>query len=552
MAYDYDLGSYSRAITTDSEAAQTWFDRGLAWMYGYHHEEAIECFRRALAADPDCAMAWWGIGYAAGPNYNKPWEAFDEEDATRSLALAREAAGKAAARVAAGHATPVEAALVAALQQRYPDRVAEDMGPWNDAFADAMREVHRQHGDDPDVAALFAEAVMNRTPWALWDLKTGSVPAGAGTEEAIRVLEAGMAGRTASGEAPHAGLLHMYIHLMEMSPHPERALRAGDQLRNLVPDAGHLCHMPTHIDVLCGDYRTVVAGNEDAIRADRKYLARRGAVNFYSLYRCHDYHFKIYGAMFLGQYAPAIAAAEEMIATLGEELLVVPSPPMADWLEGFLPMKQHVLIRFGHWQDILDQTLPENASLYCVTRAMMRYARAVALAALGDVPAAEAEAERFDAAVRQVPDTRYVFNIRCLDTLAIAREMMRGEIEYRRGDFDAAFASLRRAVGLDDNLPYDEPWGWMQPVRHALGALLLEQGRVAEAAEVYRADLGFDATLSRACQHPENVWSLHGYHECLQRLGRTEEAGMLRPRLDIALARADVPITASCFCRGLG
>ena len=550
MSYDYDLGDYSRPITTRSSEAQLWFDRGLAWMYGYNHEEAIACFRRALEADSRCAMAWWGIGYSAGPNYNKPWEAFDDDDACRSLALGHDAAARARELAGAGSASDAEAALVAALQSRYPQRdPAEDMCPWNDAYADAMRKVHAAHAGDPDIEALFAEAVMNRTPWALWDLKTGEVADGAGTEEAIRVLEEGMASREARGERPHAGLLHMYVHLMEMSPHPERALRAGDQLRDLVPDCGHLCHMPTHIDVLCGDYRAVVETNEKGIAADRKFLEREGAINFYSLYRCHNYHFKIYGAMFLGQFAPAMEAAEEMIGTLSDELLTVESPPMADWLEGFVPMKQHVLIRFGKWCEILAQDLPEDRKLYCTTTAMMHYARAVANGVLGRVTEAEAEAARFDEALARVPDSRYVFNNRCLDILAVAREMMLGEIEYRRGATGTAFEHLRRAVELDDNLPYDEPWGWMQPARHALGALLLEQERMEEAAEVYRADLGFDGTLSRACQHPENVWSLHGYHECLERMGRHEEAIILKQRLDIALARTDVPVTASCFCR---
>ena len=184
-----------------------------------------------------------------------------------------------------------------------------------------------------------------------------------------------------------------------------------------------------------------------------------------------------------------------------------------------------------------------------MTTAMMRYARAVARATMGEVEAAVREAAGFDRALERVPESRFVFNNRCLDILAIAQEMMRGEIEYRRGNFDAAFALLRGAVDLDDHLPYDEPWGWMQPARHALAALLLEQDRVEEAAEAYRADLGYDAALSRACQHPDNVWSLHGYHECLERLGRAAEAAMVKQRLDLALARTDVPVTASCFCR---
>ena len=546
--YAYDLGSYRRPVTTRSAEAQAWFDRGLAWTYGYHHEEAITCFRRAIDADPGCAMAWWGVGYAVGPNYNKPWEAFDDEDAARSLETAHHAVARATELARDG--TAGERALIRALACRYPSPVPlDDMGPWNDEYAAAMRAVHAGHAGDPDVEALFAEAIMNRTPWALWDLESGEVAEGADTAEAIRVLEGAMHRRDERGEPAHPGLLHMYIHLMEMSPHPERALAAGDRLRDLVPDAGHLCHMPTHIDVLCGDYRAVVETNQAAIEADGKFLAREGAGNFYSLYRCHNYHFKIYGAMFLGQYRPALAAAEELVATLPEELLAVASPPMADWLEGFVPMKQHVLIRFGKWKEIVAQELPGNPDLFCVTAAMMRYARGVAHSVLGDIAAADEEAAAFEEALTRVPESRYVFNNRCRDVLLIAREMMHGEIEYRRGRLDVAFERLRAAVELDDHLPYDEPWGWMQPTRHALAALLLEQNRVEEAAAVYRADLGYDDTLSRACQHPDNVWSLHGYHECLERLGRDEEARILKQRRDLAMARADVPITASCFCR---
>jgi len=420
---------------------------------------------------------------------------------------------------------------------------------WNDRYAAAMRDVYARFPDDLDVATLFAEALMNRTPWQLWDLRSGEPAEGADTLEAVEVLERAMRAVEAAGSERHRGLLHMYIHAMEMSPWPERALRAADELRDLVPDAGHLRHMPTHIDVLCGQYHDVVVGNGKAIEADRKFLDREGPLNFYSLYRCHDYHFKLYGAMFLGQLRPALEAAEEMIATLPGELLRIETPPMADWLEGFVPMKMHVLVRFGRWQDILDEPLPDDPELYCVTMALIRYARGVAYAALGDVESAEAERRLFAGAVERVPPTRYVFNNTCLDILAIAAEMLNGEVEYRKGNHELAFSHLRRAVELDDNLPYDEPWGWMQPARHALGALLLEQGRVEEAEAVYRADLGLDGTLSRACQHPDNVWSLHGLHECLRRLGKTAEADLLRQRLDIAAARADVPIRASCYCR---
>jgi tetratricopeptide (TPR) repeat protein len=212
-------------------------------------------------------------------------------------------------------------------------------------------------------------------------------------------------------------------------------------------------------------------------------------------------------------------------------------------------MKMHVLIRFGRWIDAIGTEMPKDQKLFCTTTAVIHYAKAVALAAMGSVAKAEEEAKRFEDAAARVPPSRYLFNNTCLDILAIANEMMQGEIAYRKGEYDKAFAHLRRSVELDDNLPYDEPWGWMQPTRHALGALLLEQGRVEEAEAVYRADLGLDQTLARACQHPDNVWSLHGFHECLTRLGKTAEAIMVKQRLDLAVARADVPVKSSCFCR---
>jgi tetratricopeptide (TPR) repeat protein len=394
---------------------------------------------------------------------------------------------------------------------------------------------------------VFVEAIMNETPWKMWNLTTGGVAENAGTQEAMEVLEGLFANTPASWD--HPGLLHLYVHLMEMSPFPQRALRAGDRLRDLVPDSGHLIHMPTHIDVLCGHYRDVLVYNQKAIVADRKFLAREGAMNVYALYRTHDYHFAIYGAMFLGQYRAAMEAAQELIDTTPEDLLRIPSPPMADFVEGYLPMKQHVLIRFGKWREIIAQELPRDRELYCSTTAMMLYAQAVAHSALGHIAEAEAAKREFLEAKLRVPESRRVHNNTVRDLLEIAEAMLDGELEYRRGNHEVAFGHLRHSVELDDALPYDEPWGWMQPTRHALGALLLEQGRVAEAEAVYRSDLGLDGKLSRACQHPDNLWSLHGLHECLTRRSETTEAGLIKQRLDLALARSEVPVKASCFCR---
>ena len=541
----YDLGSHTREVSTSSPDAQRWFDRGLLWTYAFNHEEAVRCFEQAIVYDPDCASAHWGLAYALGPNYNKPWEFFDPVELASVVARAFEATTEANLR--SSGVTEVERDLVSALRLRYPDpHPAEDCSIWNVGYADAMREVYQKYPDDLDVAALFAEALMNLTPWALWDLGTGEPAVGASTLEAKAVLEAAMA---QEGGTVHPGLLHMFIHLMEMSPRPEEALQVGDWLRDLAPDAGHLRHMPTHLDVLCGDYRRVISSNTDAIIADEKFVAAQGPMNFYTLYRAHNYHFKIYGAMFLGHAQTALETAAQLEASIPEELLRVEVPPMADWLEGFLSMKMHVLIRFGRWYDIIDTPLPADPDLYCVTTAMTHYAKGVAHAATGNVAEAEREQNRFRTALQRVPESRMLFNNTCQDILAVAAAMLAGELDYRRGNHELAFDHLRRSIELDDGLPYDEPWGWMQPTRHAYGALLLEQDRVEEAAEVYRADLGLDDTLARSSQHPGNVWSLHGYHECLTRLGKHELAGVIKQQLKIASAYADVPIEASCFCR---
>jgi tetratricopeptide (TPR) repeat protein len=545
----YDLGGYSRKISTNSDDAQLWFTRGLNWLFAFNHGEAVACFQKAIAADPACAMAHWGVGYAAGPNYNLPWVRYDPAGRATALTTAYDATQ--AALALAPTATPGERALIEALPIRHPQREITDdvdeMSAWDVAFTAAMRKVAAEYPGDLDIKSVFVEAIMNETPWQMWDLDSGTIAEGAGTAEARAVLEGAFEAMPASWD--HPGLLHLYVHLMEMSPFPELALRAGDRLRHMMPDAGHLVHMPTHIDVLCGNYHDVMVYNQRATIADRKFLAREGALNVYAMYRTHNLHFTMYGAMFLGQFTPALAAAQELIDTTPEELLRIPSPPMADFIEGYIPMKQHVLVRFGKWQEIIQQELPEDQALYASTTAMMLYAKSVAHSAMGNVADAEREKAAFLVAKAKVPETRRIHNNLVVDVLEIAEAMLDGELEYRRGNHEVAFDHLRRSVALDDSLAYDEPWGWMQPARHALGALLMEQNQFEEAEAVYRADLGLDDTLNRACQHPNNLWSLHGLHECLTRRGETVESRLIKQQLDQALARAEVKVHASCFCR---
>ena len=542
MTTEFDLGHYSRPVTTSSKEAQAAFTRGLVWLYGYNHEAAAKAFGEAYTADQGCGAALWGLAHALGPNYNKPWEFFDAEERKTTLERAHKAIGD--AKALKGSLSAVENDLIEALADRYPDDPEiEDYGPWNDAFSNAMRTVYATHSNDLDVATLFAEALMNRTPWQLWDLKTGEPMEGASTLEALAVLERAL--EELPGAWDHPGILHMYIHLMEMSPTPEKALRHGDRLTDLVPDSGHLIHMGTHIDVLCGDYQNVIARNRKAAEIDRKYEALAGAQNFYTVYRIHNVHFEAYGAMFLGQPDVALAASERLIEMLPEEVVRF----MPELFESFYGKKIHVMVRFGQWQEILDEPFPLDRELYRYTTAAMHQARAIAHANLGHHEAAGLERALAVTAREAIPEDWMVFNNTAEDVLKVGEAMMDGEIAFKGGDVEEGLDHLRRSVDLDDNLLYDEPWGWMQPARHALGALLMESQEFDEAEAVYRADLGLDDTLSRPCQHPRNVWSLHGLHECLVRRGEQTETRHLKLALDLAIARATVPIQASCYCR---
>ena len=370
----YNLGTYHRSIDTPSAQAQVWVDRGLVWAYAFNHDEAIRCFERALELDRDLAIARWGIAYSVGPNYNKAWEAFDPVDLAASLARARMEL-----RLAIdGRASAVERGLIEALSARFPTDDPDDTGALHAghvSYADAMVALAEAYPDDIDVQALAADAVVNVTAWALWDTSTGEPAAGSRVIEAKRILDDALA--TDAGRA-HPGVLHLYLHTMEMSATPQDALPAADLLRGLVPDAGHLQHMASHIDVLCGDYRNSVVSNLTAVAADRLFVEREGPLNFYSLYRAHNLHFVVYSAMFEGNSATALVAADELAEQLTPELLAIESPPMADWLEAFVPLRIHVLVRFGRWDDLIAHAIPNDPDLYCTTAATIHYGRGVA------------------------------------------------------------------------------------------------------------------------------------------------------------------------------
>jgi tetratricopeptide (TPR) repeat protein len=514
------IGSYSRPATTSSPEAKAYFDQGLVMYFGFNHEAAVDAFARAAEIDPDFALAHWGVAASLGPNINNM--EMDETAVTRAFESSRRALELVET------VTPVEQALISALAVRYEMPAPEDRAHLDSAYAASMGEVWAEFGGDADAGALYAEALMDLRPWDLWNSVGDPQP---GTEQIVELLAV-----LRELEPDHPGIHHFTIHTLEASLHPEDALPSADRLRDMTPIAGHLLHMPGHIDLRLGHYNNAILANQKAIEADLRYLEEaKPAPGFYTLYRAHNYHFLAYAAMFEGRKALALEAARDMIAQIPMEMVRA----FPDFLDGFLAVPLHVMVRFGMWEELLAEPAPPEDM--AATIAFSRYSRTVAFSALGRVEEAEAEFLLLKEAAAAVPETRMIGNNGMETILGVAFPMAEGELEYRKGNYDRAFELLRLAVRRDEDLRYDEPWGWMQPVRHALGALLLEQGRLADAEKVYREDMRL---------HPENGWSLHGLAEALRRQDKTEEAAQAEEDYKRVWARADVVISASCYCRG--
>ena len=547
----FDLGAHSFEISTGSPTAQRLFDQGLNWCFGFNQEEGLACFNKALEHDPECAMLHWGIVYAAGPFYNMPWCDFSEPEAVECTAFCRGHLDQ--ALVLSDNSPPLEKELINALSMRVqkPHIVSQETyDSWDDAYADAMRQINADFPENQDVMALFIEAMMTRTPWRMWDVKTESPPEDADTLEAIKVCEQAIALADERGEEQHPAILHLHIHLLEMSTTPERAMESANRLGGLCPDAGHIHHMPGHIYVLCGEYEKAKIASEQAIKVNRKYLAYAGPYNYYTTARCHDLHLMMYTCMLLGQFEPAMAAAQEICENLTPDVIDLKDKPfIAGTMEGYYSMMMHVFMRFGNWQEITDIQMPENPDLYCVSTSMHHYAKGIAYAALKEFELAEEQKCLFYESLNRILPNRKFFNNSAIDTLGVGEKMLLGELEYHKGNFDVAYAHLRESVSRCDDLHYSEPWPWMHPPRHALGALLMEQGHYEEAEEVYRSDLGMNNVVPRCAQHRNNVWALHGLVECLKHRGETREYAELHVRLTEAQAKADIPITSSCCCR---
>jgi len=511
------MGSHRRAVTTSSSLAQKYFDQGLIWTFAFNHDEAIRAYQQAAVLDPDCAMAWWGIALCNGPHINNP--AMPPE---RSKA-AWDALQKAVALK--GKATPVERALIEALTKRYADPPPTDRKALDEAYAAAMREVWKKYPTDPDVGTLFAEAMMDLRPWDLWTKDGKPQP---GTEEIVATLNGVL-----RIQPDHPGALHLHIHAIEASPKPADALATADRLRRLVPASGHLLHMPTHIDVLTGRWAQASESNQQAIEADRAYRRISPRQDFYRFYMAHNHHMLSFASMMEGRGAPALRAAREMVAGVPEEY----AKNNAALVDGFMAAPYEVLMRFGRWDDILREPAPP--SYFPISTALWRFTRGVAYAAKGQVAEAEIERTAFQQAAAAVPkDAMMTINPAKL-ILQIAGHVLDGEIAYRKHDTEAALASLREAIKVEDDLRYMEPPEWIQPARHTLGAILVADGRYEEAEKVYREDLK---------EWPENGWSLYGLSQCLRARGASADADQVERRFNKVWSRADVTIGSSCLC----
>jgi len=518
----YDgLGSYSRKITTDSAEAQRYFDQGLAFLYGFNHRAAIRAFQQAAEIDPECAMAHWGVALACGPHINSiavPPPA--AELAWKELGLAQKNAG---------NASPVERALIGALAKRYANPQPEDRSGLDRAYADAMREVWKKYPKDPDVGALFAEAMMNLRPWDQWTPDGRPQP---GTDEIIATLDAVL---TLNPNHPLAN--HLYIHAVEASPNPERAMAAADRLRNLQPGLAHNVHMSSHIDIRTGQWLKAVDTNAKAVEADQRYRKIFGPPKgFLNVYIAHNRHMLAYAAMMTGQRDLAMKHIRAMVAEIPSEFLT----ENALQAEGNVAMPLEVMVRFGLWDDILAEPERYTDKMW-FSRALHHAARAIAYAAKGDTARARNAQSVFVERAKLVPKEDFVSNNSCEALLAVAIPMVEGEILIAEGKIDSGIEQLRAAIQKEDALKYDEPPGWLIPVRHSLGAVLMKQQRFAEAEQVYRDDLA---------RLPENGWSLLGLAESLRKQKKNaDEIAQTQAKFEKIWAKADLTITTSCLCQ---
>jgi tetratricopeptide (TPR) repeat protein len=496
------LGDLRHPVSTKNAEAQKFFDQGLRFIYAFNHDEAARSFQHAAELDPKLAIAYWGVAEAVGPNYNDP---ADPERYKR----AHDAIQKAVELSA--NASPSEQAYIQAMAKRFPPDSITDLKKAAEDYHDAMREVAHHFPDDLDAATLFAESGMNLHPWGLWNQDGTPI---AGTEEIVSTLES-----VIKRDPNHLGAIHYYIHSVEASNNPDRALSAADRLARLAPGAGHIVHMPAHIYIRTGDYEAAVQTNQKAAEVDRTYIKQTGAQGIYPMmYYSHNLHFVAMCGAMNGRYTEARKNADLLVANVGPH--VKDMPP----LEGFMTIPVAVEIRFHHWNELLKISAPDPAMK--TASVFWHFGRGLALAGTGKLSEAEAEYKIVSEAEAATPPDlifQMPINNKSKDILKIAEEVLGAKIAIAKKDNSGAVSMLRDAVAIQDKLNYGEPPDWFYPVRENLGGALLMSGDAAGAEKAFREDLD---------RNPRNPRSLWGLRQSLLEQKREYDAGFVQKEFE--------------------
>jgi len=508
--YD-NLGTLHKEITTRSQAAQQYFDQGLRLTYAFNHDEAIKSFKQGLRHDSTCAMCYWGIAYALGSNINVSMD-------TSAVRPAYEAVQNALKYV--GGVSPLERAYIEALAKRYSSNPSASRPALDTAWSKAIGLVSYAFPKDDDAATLYAEALMDLRPWDYWT--NGGRPKASSTLKQLRVLE-----RVVRRNPDHPGACHFYIHAIEASPDAYKALPCAKRLGSLMPGAGHLVHMPTHIYIKLGQWDLAAEHNAHALHADEEFISERHPTGVYPMgYYPHNFHVMWYALNMLGRSEDAIKAARN----IGEKVpveVVRQVPPF----EGYTPTLLYTLIRFSKWDEILKQPAPPSDLRYAT--AAWYYARGLAYTGAAKPDSAAVPRDSLVAIAAAIPSDRMIGFNHAKSLLDLAVSHLAGEMAAKSGDTNEAVKQLRNAAAQEDELRYDEPPDWYMPIRQRLGAVLLAAGRPKEAEKAFREDL---------VQRPENGWSLHGLAQSLTAQGRAREAAKVEERFRAAWKTADVQL----------